>query len=148
MVVRILRSRRNGGTSHLCVRFKMGKGWLRVESKLEGTGFVRYFVIVIIVLHARQWLWWWSRQQWHTGEDTEYPELPPSRKRFIQIMMMPMIQLLFHLCPLPFPSLHLPLIPHPPLLLRPSKPLLLVVIPLFLLLSPNLNNMINIRDPR
>ena len=92
----------------------MGKGWLRVESKLEGTGFVRYFVIVIIVLHARQWLWWWSRQQWHTGEDTEYPELPPSRKRFIQIMMMPMIQLLFHLCPLPFPSLHLPLIPHPP----------------------------------
>lgn len=118
--------------------------WERVgynELKV-GRDRVGCFLIEIVAVAV---VWWW--RQWHTGEDTEYPELPPSRKRFIQIMMMPMIQLLFHLCPLPFPSLHLPLIPHPPLLLRPSKPLLLVVIPLFLLLFPNLN-MINITDQR
>jgi len=39
-----------------------------------------------------------------------------------------------------------PHLPHPPSLLRPSKPLLLVVIPLFTSLSPNLN--LTITDPR
>jgi len=89
-----------------------------------------------------------AARQWHTGEDKEYQELPRSRKRFDLMEMLKMAMLtLFPLSPLPCPSLHLPLhLPLPPSLLRPSKPLLLVVIPLFTLLFPNLN--MNITDPR
>ena len=119
----------------------------------------------IIVLSSRWWQWRWLRlrlrlsinnYQWRTGEDRECPGLPPSRRSFIcshhrirlKMQLQPVTLLIQQLCPLPIPLLQPPPLLHPPSLLRPSKPLPLVVIPLFPSLFPNLPLSLNIRDRR